>query len=78
MCISTVGVRKDLYPKDPNDVRITDFFGSIRPTEISTQRVNITLATSFEDDVETETVTAVSPNTKKYVFYEQFPNELFQ
>ena len=44
VCISTVGVRKDLYNRDPNKVPITDFFGSIRPTEISTGRVNITLA----------------------------------
>lgn len=78
VCISTVGVRKDLYPKDPNDVRITDFFGSIRPTEICTQRVNVTLASNPEDDVETETIAAVSADTKKYVFYEQFPIELFE
>lgn len=42
-CISTVGVRKDLYPKDPNKVPITDFFGSLRPTEISSNQVNVTM-----------------------------------
>lgn len=42
-CISTVGVRKDLYSKDPNKVPITDFFGSIRPTEISSNQVNVTM-----------------------------------
>lgn len=44
-CISTVGVRKDLYPKDPFKVPITDFFGSVRPTEISSDVVNVTLST---------------------------------
>ncbi|KAI8115423.1 putative GPI-anchor transamidase [Lucilia cuprina] len=44
LCISTVGVRKDLYKRDPYKVPITDFFGSIRPTEITKDRVNITLA----------------------------------
>lgn len=43
VCISTVGVRKDLYPKDPNNVPITDFFGSIRPTEFSSGRLNVTI-----------------------------------
>lgn len=41
-CYSTVGVRKDLYPKDPHKVPITDFFGSLRPTEISLNQVNVT------------------------------------
>lgn len=48
VCISTVGVRKDLYPKDPHKVPITNFFGSIRPTEIATNRVNVTLANNIE------------------------------
>ncbi|VDL65402.1 unnamed protein product [Nippostrongylus brasiliensis] len=29
-CLSTVGVRKDVYPKEPSRVRATDFFGSSR------------------------------------------------
>ncbi|CAJ0941704.1 unnamed protein product, partial [Mesorhabditis belari] len=29
-CLSTVGVRRDTYPKDPAKVRVTDFFGSAR------------------------------------------------
>jgi phosphatidylinositol glycan class K len=33
-CISTVGVRKDLFPRDPTRVRITDFFGSVRKIQI--------------------------------------------
>lgn len=44
VCISTVGVRKDLYRRDPHKVPITDFFGAIRPTRVSTDRINVTLA----------------------------------
>lgn len=76
LCISTVGVRKDLYPKDPNDVPITDFFGSIRPTEISLERINVTLGTFDNENIEEEN-TLIALDSKKYVFYEQFPNHLF-
>ncbi|XKL60169.1 hypothetical protein PGB90_001185 [Kerria lacca] len=34
-CISTVGVRTDLFSRDPAKVPITDFFGSIRPIELT-------------------------------------------
>ncbi|KAK7584166.1 hypothetical protein V9T40_005129 [Parthenolecanium corni] len=34
-CISTVGVRTDLFARDPAKVPITDFFGSIRPVELT-------------------------------------------
>ncbi|KOB67889.1 Phosphatidylinositol glycan [Operophtera brumata] len=30
-CLSTVGVRRDLFKRDPAKVPITDFFGSVRP-----------------------------------------------
>ncbi|ODM90394.1 putative GPI-anchor transamidase [Orchesella cincta] len=33
-CISTVGVRRDLFRRDPDKVRITDFFGSVRKIQI--------------------------------------------
>lgn len=34
VCISTVGVRKDLFRRNPDLVPITDFFGSVRPVEL--------------------------------------------
>ncbi|XP_050538178.1 putative GPI-anchor transamidase [Daktulosphaira vitifoliae] len=34
-CISTVGVRTDLFHRDPAKVPITDFFGSVRPVEFT-------------------------------------------
>ncbi|XP_065579133.1 putative GPI-anchor transamidase isoform X2 [Artemia franciscana] len=33
-CISTVGIRSDLYQRDPREVRVTEFFGSVRPVEV--------------------------------------------
>lgn len=44
VCISTVGVRTDLYPRDLRTVPITNFFGSIRPIELMVNQINITLA----------------------------------
>jgi phosphatidylinositol glycan class K len=42
VCISTVGVRKDLFSRDPNKVLITDFFGSLRPVELTLSGMNVT------------------------------------
>jgi glycosylphosphatidylinositol transamidase (GPIT) subunit GPI8 len=42
VCISTVGVRKDLFPRDPQKVLITDFFGSLRPVELTLSGLNVT------------------------------------
>lgn len=41
VCMSTVGVRKDLYPRNPNKVPITDFFGSVRPIELTLSGIDI-------------------------------------
>ncbi|EAT37564.1 AAEL010465-PA [Aedes aegypti] len=73
VCISTVGVRKDLYPKDPYKVPITDFFGSIRPTEITSGVVNVTLSTVPEEHFELKPISKPNPA----LFYEQFPSKLF-
>nr|CAG4635500.1 EOG090X07K0 [Artemia franciscana] len=32
-CLSTIGIRLDLYERDPQGVKVTEFFGTIRPTE---------------------------------------------
>ncbi|GFG39388.1 hypothetical protein Cfor_08337 [Coptotermes formosanus] len=42
VCISTVGVRKDLFRRDPHKVLITDFFGSLRPVELTLSGLNVT------------------------------------
>lgn len=41
VCISTVGVRKDLFNRNPNLVPITDFFGSVRPVQLVTEVADI-------------------------------------
>lgn len=41
VCISTVGVRKDLFGRDPHTVPITDFFGALRPIELTTSSLYI-------------------------------------
>uniref|UniRef100_A0A183DMW6 Protein kinase domain-containing protein n=1 Tax=Gongylonema pulchrum TaxID=637853 RepID=A0A183DMW6_9BILA len=38
-CLSTIGVRTDLYPKDPKRVRVTDFFGSSRIMRPITEKI---------------------------------------
>lgn len=50
MCISTVGVRKDLFQRDPYQVPITDFFGSVRPVEITSTLINATAITKINED----------------------------
>lgn len=40
-CISTVGVRRDLFKRDPSKVPITDFFGSVRKVMITTDPIDI-------------------------------------
>lgn len=41
-CVSTVGVRTDLFARDTNSVPVTDFFGSVRNVELSTSFINLT------------------------------------
>ncbi|XP_068159078.1 putative GPI-anchor transamidase [Drosophila tropicalis] len=75
VCISTVGVRKDLYRRDPNKVLITDFFGAIRPTRVSTDRINVTLAN--EDDFIVSTAVSKKPSFR-IIIEPQFPTKFFQ
>ncbi|KAI4466811.1 gpi-anchor transamidase [Holotrichia oblita] len=55
-CISTVGVRKDLFRRNPFQVPITDFFGSFRPVKLLRNIYNetINVITSIEEPVETK------------------------
>ncbi|XP_064547307.1 putative GPI-anchor transamidase [Drosophila montana] len=76
VCISTVGVRKDLYRRDPHKVPITDFFGAIRPTRVSTDRINVTLAN--EEDFVNE-VAQLGPRKQfKIILEPQFTAELIK
>uniref|UniRef100_A0A8C3E198 GPI-anchor transamidase n=1 Tax=Corvus moneduloides TaxID=1196302 RepID=A0A8C3E198_CORMO len=41
LCVSTPGHRTDLFQRDPQNVLITDFFGSVRKVEITTETVSL-------------------------------------
>lgn len=81
-CISTVGTRTDLYPKDPNTVSILDFFGSTRPTEISLGRIEVSGIVVKESGTSPQGLltdgTGQAPPAKRYQFFEQFPSHLFK
>jgi GPI-anchor transamidase subunit K len=80
VCISTVGIRRDLFNRDPYSVPITDFFGSVRPIEISSGQVNISL-TSIPEESESPVIDKILQGAKysdlKIKFHDQFPSNLF-
>ncbi|XP_029409684.1 GPI-anchor transamidase isoform X3 [Nannospalax galili] len=41
LCVSTPGHRTDLFQRDPKHVLITDFFGSVRKVEITTETLSL-------------------------------------
>ncbi|XP_019968801.2 GPI-anchor transamidase [Paralichthys olivaceus] len=41
-CVSTPGHRTDLFLRDPGSVLVTDFFGSVRKVELTTETINLT------------------------------------
>ncbi|XP_066985374.1 putative GPI-anchor transamidase [Macrobrachium rosenbergii] len=47
VCISTVGVRRDLYKRDPNNVLVTEFFGSVRNVELFDNLLNFPVCGSY-------------------------------
>uniref|UniRef100_G1SPG6 GPI-anchor transamidase n=1 Tax=Oryctolagus cuniculus TaxID=9986 RepID=G1SPG6_RABIT len=55
LCVSTPGHRIDLFQRDPKNVLITDFFGSVRKVEITTETISLQLdseimESSFKED----------------------------
>ena len=68
VCISTVGVRKDLFQRDTSQVPITDFFGAVRRVELSKNYIK------FNDDlVEYKDQTVKEPSLKNFGYVSQFP-----
>ncbi|XP_057713428.1 GPI-anchor transamidase isoform X2 [Corythoichthys intestinalis] len=49
-CVSTTGHRADLFLRDPSSVLITDFFGSVRKVEITTETLNLTEPITLVED----------------------------
>uniref|UniRef100_A0A8C5XJZ2 GPI-anchor transamidase n=1 Tax=Microcebus murinus TaxID=30608 RepID=A0A8C5XJZ2_MICMU len=54
LCVSTPGHRTDLFQRDPKNVLITDFFGSVRKVEITTETISLQqhseMESSFKDN----------------------------
>ncbi|CAB3365404.1 Hypothetical predicted protein [Cloeon dipterum] len=74
VCISTVGVRKDLFPRDPYKTPITDFFGALRPMEFTWAGLNLTEKNAKESALDRR----IEKTTKsKMQYVQQFPTELF-
>jgi phosphatidylinositol glycan class K len=61
-----VGVRKDLFRRDPDKVPVTDFFGSLRPVELTTSVINI-LPVKLNH-------TKTQEPERKYSYVAQFPD----
>lgn len=49
LCVSTPGHRTDLFQRDPKNVLITDFFGSVRKVEITTEKMCLQWASQVVD-----------------------------
>ena len=70
VCISTVGRRTDLFGRDPYKVRITDFFGSVRPVDLSNNPVNMSAPEPEQKTTENY------EKTEKFHFEDLFPVDL--
>ena len=70
LCISTVGTRRDLFQRDPYKVPITDFFGSVRNVELTSQIMeNLT-----EFKVPPQETKEVAGESKKiFQYFDQLP-----
>nr|XP_015210618.1 PREDICTED: GPI-anchor transamidase [Lepisosteus oculatus] len=62
-CVSTPGHRRDLFQRDPGSVLITDFFGSVRKVEITTETVSLTPSVPEQQDEPATIMTSSEPQT---------------
>lgn len=65
-----MGTRTDLFKRDPYEVLVTDFFGSVRPVELvyEVQQEKVIL----EEPVE-KNLTEIPKTKTKYFYVSQFP-----
>lgn len=77
VCISTVGVRKDLFRRDPHKVLITDFFGSLRPVELTVSGLNLTALSRTQHQTGRSEVKREVPD-RKLQYAKQFPTFIFE
>lgn len=85
LCVSHVAVRTDLFLRDPDKVPLTDFFGSVRNVELSTEILELSNRGNVESDAHNvcsdvdcvEGVrTSLPPKPQTYYYARQFPPSL--
>ncbi|MBN3298588.1 GPI8 transamidase, partial [Amia calva] len=69
LCVSTPGHRTDLFHRDPSSVLITDFFGSVRKVEITTEAVDLVPNVTEQEEEPTLIVMPAEPQS----YVEQLP-----
>lgn len=77
LCLSTVSVRKDLFQRDPVQVPLTDFFGSLpkvrlMPTLDSTAAPETTNSSSLDMDLPEFVLYPPNPLNKQYTYIDQY------
>ncbi|XP_078687084.1 GPI-anchor transamidase-like [Branchiostoma floridae x Branchiostoma belcheri] len=75
VCVSTPGVRTDLFTRDPNSVLITDFFGSVRNVEITTETVTLQRNDTPQMCSGSSCPGSKRRNRRKLTYADQFPVE---
>ncbi|XP_071947451.1 putative GPI-anchor transamidase [Antedon mediterranea] len=70
-CISTPGVRMDLFQRDSSQVLVTDFFGNVRNIEITTNKVCL-LGVTVADEVDSN-IDKSKNTTEIFLYPELFP-----
>ncbi|RVE61005.1 hypothetical protein OJAV_G00166330 [Oryzias javanicus] len=68
-CVSTPGHRTDLFLRNPGSVLITDFFGSVRKVEITTDVLNLTHPIQQAE----ESPVNGKPHREVYSYVDQLP-----
>ncbi|XP_050389216.1 GPI-anchor transamidase [Patella vulgata] len=72
-CISTVAVRTDLFQRDPNQVLLTDFFGSVRNVEILLNTLSLPNITLSSDTCSKSSCGNEEVSSRNLKYADQFP-----
>ncbi|OWF49867.1 GPI-anchor transamidase-like [Mizuhopecten yessoensis] len=72
-CSSTVSTRKDLFPRDPDKVLLTDFFGSVRNVELLTDTIQLENVTRETTQQCSKDMCEEEKQGERLVYAEQFP-----
>lgn len=79
VCLSTVGVRRDLYSRDPSTVLVTEFFGSVRNVILTDTVLDIPWQLGSNNTVEGSAGRVIDNKKKKkktFTFADQLPISL--